>query len=61
MDKSNNPVTGKASKHKVTGLSPGDRFPCVCHTVELSVKKEFDIPEISCVLNKVSKLVTHFR
>ena len=24
-----------------------DRFPCVCHTLELSVKKGCDIPEIS--------------
>ena len=53
--------TGKTLTCMVSGLSSGDRFPCVCHTVELSVKKEFDVPEISCVLNKVSKLVTHFR
>ena len=30
----------------------------MCHTVELSVKKGYDIPEISCVLKKDSKLVT---
>ena len=32
----------------------------VCHTVELSVKKGYDIPEISGVLKKTSKLVTYF-
>jgi hypothetical protein len=45
----------------VAGLSAGGRFPCVCHTIELSVKKGCDIHEISCVLKKVSKLVAHFR
>ena len=44
----------------VAGLSAGGRFPCVCHTLELSVKKGCDIPEISCVLKKSSKLVAHF-
>ena len=34
----------------VSGLSAGTRIPCVCHTVEGSVKKGYDIPEISCVL-----------
>ena len=44
----------------VAGISAGGRFPCVCHTPELSVKKGCDIPEISCVLKKSSKLVAHF-
>ena len=44
----------------VAGLSAGGRFPCVCHTIELSVKKGCDIREISCVLKKASKLVAHF-
>jgi hypothetical protein len=44
----------------VAGLSAGGRFPCVCHTIELSVKKGCDICEISCVLKKASKLVAHF-
>ena len=44
----------------VEGLSAGVRFPYVCHTVELSVKKGYDILEISGVLKKDSKLVAHF-
>ena len=52
--------TGKTLVDMVTGLSAVVRFPYVCHTVELSVKKGFDIPEISCVLMKTIKSVTHF-
>ncbi len=62
MGKSNK--TGKTLTCMVTGLSGGGRFPCVFHTVELtqlSVKKGCrDIPEISRVLKKGRKLVTHF-
>ena len=56
MGKSNK--TGKTLVYMVVGLNEGDRLPCVCHTVELSVKKGFDIPEISCVLKKVGKSLT---
>ena len=58
MSKSNK--TWKTLTHMVSGLSAGTRIPCVCHTVELSVKKGSDIREISCVLKKASKLVAHF-
>jgi len=36
------------------------RFPCFAHTLQLSIKKGFDIPEINTLLEKARKIVGHF-
>ena len=54
-------VTDNA-RNMVNAISELDlfNFPCIGHTLQLGVKKGFDVPKVHTTLARVGRLVAHF-
>ena len=52
-------VSDNAS-NMIAGLAGNGRSPCICHTLELSVKKGCAVPEIDKIIKMANKVVAHF-